>query len=248
MVGNLLLRGMIVGVLAGLLVFAFARTFGEPLVDSAIAFEDQMNQAKGETPEPEIVSRETQAGLGLLTGILVYSAAIGGLFALVFAYVHGRVSSFGPRATAALIALSAFIVIALVPDIKYPANPPSVGNPDTIGFRTELFFIMIVVSIAAFCAAISLARALRARYGAWNATIIAGLAFIVVVALAQYLLPPINEVPENFSAVTLWRFRATSLGMHAILWAVLGLGFGAWVERLLPGARSYGRNAGSLSR
>ena len=46
-----------------------------------------------------------------------------------------------------------------------------------------------------------------------------------------YLLPPINEVPENFSAMVLWRFRTTSLGMHAILWATLGLVFGALAER-----------------
>ena len=178
MVGNLLLRGMIAGVLAGLLVFAFARTFGEPLVDSAIAFEDQINQAKGETPEPEIVSRETQAGLGLFTGIMAYSVGIGGLFALAFSYAYGRVSPFGPRATAALIALAAFVAIALVPDIKYPANPPSVGNPETIGVRTEYFFVMIIISIAAMMGAVALARNLVARYGKWNATIIAGIAFV----------------------------------------------------------------------
>jgi hypothetical protein len=91
MVGNLLLRGMLVGVLAGLLSFGFARIFGEPQVDRAIAFEEQMSQAKGELPEPQLVSRETQAGLGLFTGVIVYSAAVGGLFSLVFAFVYGRV-------------------------------------------------------------------------------------------------------------------------------------------------------------
>jgi hypothetical protein len=105
MVGNLLLRGMLVGVFAGLLAFGFARIFGEPQVDRAIAFEDQMSQAKGEAPEPELVSRETQAGLGLFTGVIIYSAAIGGLFSLAFAFVYGRVGRLGPRATAALLAL-----------------------------------------------------------------------------------------------------------------------------------------------
>lgn len=238
MVGNLLLRGMIAGVLAGLLVFAFARTFGEPLVDSAIAFEDQINQAKGETPEPEIVSRETQAGLGLFTGIMAYSVGIGGLFALAFSYAYGRVSPFGPRATAALIALAAFVAITLVPDIKYPANPPSVGNPETIGVRTEYFFVMIIISIAAMMGAVALARNLVARYGQWNATIIAGIAFVAIIAVVQYAMPAINEVPDNFSAVVLWRFRVTSLGMHAILWATLGLGFGVLAEqRIGTGSR-----------
>jgi hypothetical protein len=233
---------MLVGALAGILIFAFAHTFGEPLVDRAIAFEEQAVQAAGETPEPEIVSRATQAGLGLFTGIMVYATAVGGLFALVFAYVYGRVSPFGARGTAALLAVAAFIAISLVPDIKYPANPPAVGNPDTIGARTELFFVMIVASIVAMVAAVSLARRLAMRYGSWNGVIFAAIAYIVFVGLVQYLLPAINEVPEQFSAIVLWRFRITSLGMHAILWTTLGLAFGAWAERDLPQVR-YGRTA-----
>ncbi|MBB5576824.1 MULTISPECIES: CbtA family protein [Rhizobium] len=242
MVGRLLLRGMLVGVLAGILIFAFAHTFGEPLVDRAIAFEEQAAQAAGEMPEPEIVSRATQAGLGLFTGIIIYAAAVGGLFALVFAYVYGRVSPFGARGTAALLAIAAFIAISLVPDIKYPANPPAIGTPDTIGARTELFFVMIVASIVAMVAAVSLARQLAARYGSWNGAIFAGIAYIVFIGLVQYLLPAINEVPEQFSAVVLWRFRISSLGMHAILWTTLGLAFGAWAERDLPQVRN-GRTA-----
>jgi len=245
MVGRLLLRGMIVGALAGILVFAFAHTFGEPLVDWAIGFEEKAAQAAGEAPEPEIVSRATQAGPGLLIGAVIFSTAIGGLFALVFSFVYGRVSPLGARGTAALLALAAFVTISLVPDIKYPANPPAVGNPDTIGARTELFFIMIVASVVGMIIAVGFGRRLAARYGSWNGAIIAGIGYIVFIALIQYLLPPINEVPEQFSAVVLWRFRITSLAMHAILWTTLGLAFGAWAERQLPQPRY--RNA-SLRR
>ncbi|WP_267555578.1 CbtA family protein [Rhizobium rhizogenes] len=242
MVGRLLLRGMIVGALAGILVFAFARTFGEPLVDWAIGFEEKTAQAAGEAAEPEIVSRATQAGLGLFTGIMIYSTAIGGLFALVFSFVYGRISPLGTRGTAVLLAIAAFVTISLVPDIKYPANPPAVGNPDTIGARTELFFIMIVASIVGMIVAIGLGRRLAARYGSWNGTIIAGIGYIAFIALIQYLLPSVNEVPEQFSAVVLWKFRVTSLGMHVILWTTLALGFGAWAERELPQTR-YRSNA-----
>jgi hypothetical protein len=231
MVGNLLLRGMLVGVLAGLLSFGFARIFGEPQVDRAIAFEEQMSQANGELPEPQLVSRETQAGLGLFTGVIVYSAAVGGLYSLVFAFVYGRVGRFGPRATAALLALGGFVAIALVPSLKYPANPPSVGNPETIGLRTELFFVMLVISVAALVLAVALARRLRARFGAWNATLIAGAIFFIIVAIVQYALPEINEVPEQFSAVVLWRFRVAALGVQVVLWTTIGLLFGVLTER-----------------
>ncbi len=96
-----------------------------------------------------------------------------------------------------VIAIAAFVAVVIVPNIKYPANPPAVGNPDTIGVRTELFFLMIVVSIAALVAAIALARRLAPRFGVWNAAIAAGLAYVVFIGLVQYLLPPINEVPED---------------------------------------------------
>jgi hypothetical protein len=233
MVGNLLLRGMLVGVFAGLLAFGFARIFGEPQVDRAIAFEERMSQAKGEATEPELVNRETQAGLGLFTGVIVYSAAVGGLFSLVFAFVYGRVGRFGPRATAALLALGGFVAVVLVPDLKYPANPPSVGNPETIGLRTEPFFVMLVISVAALVLAVALARRLSARYGAWNATLIAGAAFVVIIAIVQYGLPEINEVPEQFSAVVLWRFRVAALGIQVVLWTTIGLLFGVLTERSL---------------
>ena len=140
MVGSLLLRGMLVGVIAGLLAFGVARVFGEPQIDHAIAFEEQHATAAHEAPEDELVSRSTQAGIGLLTGMVIYGACIGGLFALVFAYVQGRVSGFRPRGTAALIALAGFVAIILVPQLKYPASPPAVGDPETIQARTVLYF------------------------------------------------------------------------------------------------------------
>jgi hypothetical protein len=249
MVGNLLLRGMLVGVIAGLLAFGFARVFGEPSIDRAIAFEEQVNHANAHAQpgaahqhDPELVSRETQAGLGLLTGVVVYGAAIGGLFALVFAFVYGRVGGLGPRGTAALLALGAFVALVLVPGLKYPANPPAVGSDETIGFRTALFFTMLVISVAAMVLAVVLARRLAPRYGAWNGTLLAGAAFIVAVAVAHIALPDINEVPQQFSAMVLWQFRLASLGIHVVLWTTIGLLFGGLTERSL-GERLGGRVA-----
>lgn len=243
MVGTLLLRGMIVGVIAGLFAFGFARVFGEPQVDRAIALEEQAaaaeQAASGQTTaeEPELVSRTTQAGLGLLTGVVVYGAAVGGLFSLAFAYVYGRIGGLGARATAGLLALGGFIALVAVPFLKYPATPPAVGSPETIGARTELFFVMMLVSLLAAIAAVGLAQRLWASRGGWNASIIAAGAFIIVVAIAQYALPTVNEVPEGFPADLLWHFRTASLGLHAVLWTVVGLGFGALAERSLAGYR-----------
>ena len=102
MVGSLLLRGMLVGAVAGLLAFGFARVFGEPEVDRAISFEEMTKaaphahgdapthsdahahgdahthsaaQASTEAQEPELVSRATQSGIGLAT--VVHFARLG---------------------------------------------------------------------------------------------------------------------------------------------------------------------------
>ena len=245
--GSLLWRGMIVGFIAGLLAFGILKTMGEPAVDKAIAFESAMDKAKakaehdaavarGEHPgpiveEPELVSRPVQAGIGLFTGVMTYNLAFGGLFALAFAVCYGRMGNWSPRVTAALLALSGFFAVYAVPIIKYPANPPSIGNPDTIGLRTAIYFGMILLSLASMIAAWNVRNRLVDQLGAWNASLVGAAVFLVAVVIFALVMPPLDEVPEGFPAVVLWQFRMASLGAQAIMWTVLGLGFGAWVQR-----------------
>src|SRR6516165_4812675 len=148
-VRTLLVWGMLVGIVAGLLAFGFAKIFGEPQVNRAIAFEDQMDRVMGMAPMPELVSRPLQSGVGLLTGVVVYGTALGGLFALAFAFAYQRIGRVSVRVTAVLLAGAGFLSLVLVPQLKYPPNPPSVGQPETIGYRSELFFLMILISLAA---------------------------------------------------------------------------------------------------
>jgi hypothetical protein len=247
MVGTLLMRGMLIGVVAGLLSFGFLKIVGEPAVDRAIAFETAMDEAKDkakadeamakgmlmpkEDPEPELVSRPVQAGVGLFTGVTVYNTAFGGLFALVFALAYRRMGDFGPRTTSALLAISGIVAVYVVPNLKYPANPPSVGDPETIGMRTGLYFSMIAISLAAMIAAWMLRNRLAPRYGGWNAALVAAAAYLVAVVVVSLALPAVNEVPEGFPAVVLWQFRIASAGAQLIMWTTIGLAFGALTER-----------------
>lgn len=252
MIRDLLIRGLIAGVVAGLLSFGFAKTFGEPPVELAIAFEEQQahaghshhdDHAHGTTTaeaaeaEPELVSRGVQAGLGLGTGVVVYSAALGGIFALVFAFAYGRLGALRARATAATLALFGFVTITLVPFLKYPPNPPAVGNPETLDLRTILFFGVIALSIAAAALSLSLFRRLQARRGSWYAAQIAIATFVGLNAAALFMLPSFNDVPAAFSASLLWDFRIATFGVQAVLWATFGLLFGALAERLLEAKR-----------
>ena len=247
MTGRLLVRGMLIGLVAGLLSFCFLKLAGEPSVDRAIAFEKAMDETKAkaradeaaakakpapvEEVEPELVSRPVQAGVGLLTGVVVYGTAFGGLFALVLALAYRRMADLSPRATSALLAAVGFIAVYVTPMLKYPANPPSVGLPETIGMRTSLYFAMILISLAAMIAAGMLRNQLNPRFGGWNSALIAAGAYIVVMAGVAFALPGVNEVPEDFPATVLWQFRIASLGAQLIMWTTLGLVFGVAAER-----------------
>ena len=77
------------------------------------------------------------------------------------------------------------------------------------------------------------ARSKSLQHFRWNAGLLAAAAFVGAIALAQLLLPEVNEVPDQFPAVVLWRFRIVALGMQAILWSTLGLLFGAVAEQVL---------------
>ncbi|WCD83895.1 hypothetical protein KPP03845_100214 [Streptomyces xanthophaeus] len=251
-VRGLLVRGMLAGLIAGLFAFAVAYVVGEPPVRGSIAVEEAQaakdatsapsahaghggDAASGEAAEEEeLVSRPVQSTVGLATGVLVYGVALGGIASLAFSFALGRVGRFSPRATAALTGAGAFALVYLVPFLKYPATPPAVGNPDTIGQRTTLFFLMILLSVLLGVGAIILGRRLAPRLGNWNATLAAGGGFIVAAALAFVFLPDNSDaVQPGFPAALLWEFRVASLAVQLVLWTVFAIVFGVLAQRLL---------------
>ncbi|MFD9366633.1 CbtA family protein [Streptomyces sp. NPDC060020] len=265
-VRGLLVRGMLAGLIAGLFAFAVAYVVGEPPVRGSIAVEEAQAAkdaagapsahaghgggdaapAEAAEEEEELVSRPVQSTFGLATGVLVYGVALGGIASLAFSFALGRVGGFSPRATAALTAAGAFATVYLVPFLKYPATPPAVGNPDTIGQRTTLFFLMILLSVLLGIGAIILGRRLAPRLGNWNATLTAGGAFVVAAALAFVFLPDNSDaVQPGFPAALLWEFRVASLAVQLVLWAVFAVVFGVLAQRLLAaradGAQATGR-------
>lgn len=236
MTRDLLIRGMLAGILAAILAVLFARAFAEPQIDLAIAFEGAhaaMHHAPEAAPEAELVSRTTQKSAGLLTAVGLYGAAVGGIFALVFAVTYGRIGRMGPRSLALLLALGAFLAIALVPALKYPPTPPAVGQHETVAFRTIAYFAMIAFSVVALILSIKVGTLAMARVGVLNGILLGIGGYITLVSVLQLVLPPINEVPSDFPAVVLWNFRVASIAMQALLWATIGLSFGAMADRVL---------------
>ncbi|MBL1089728.1 MULTISPECIES: CbtA family protein [Streptomyces] len=238
----LLVRGMLAGLAAGVPALLVSYVLGEPRIDAAIAFEE----AHSHEHEMEVVGRGLQSTAGLATGVLVYGVALGGIAALAFCFALGRIGRFGARATALLLSGAALVAGYVVPFLKYPANPPSVGDPDTIGKRTALYFLMMLLGLLLAVAATLLGRRLAPKLGKWYATVAAVAAFVAAVGLAYAFLPAVNEVPADFSATLLWQFRLSALAVQLVLWTAFGLVFGQLAERVVT-PRPAAERAGAVS-
>lgn len=234
MVRTFLLRGMLAGIVAGLLVFLFARWLGEPQVERSIAFEQAIDRANGAAAEPEMVSRKVQRTIGLLVGTVIYGTAIGGLFGLVFALASGRMDIRTPTTLSAFLAALGFLSVGLVPALKYPANPPAVGNPSTIGIRTASYFFLIACSIVILIFAVQMGTRIALRWRTSNRWALAAVLYASLLAILFHFLPEIDEVPLGFPATVLWKFRVATLELQGLLWATVGFLFGFLTDRNVP--------------
>ncbi|WP_054816709.1 CbtA family protein [Nocardia arizonensis] len=230
--GTLLLRGLLAGLIAGLLAATVGYFVGEPKVDAAIAIEEAASaheghaaEAAGHThgdEEEPLVSRGGQkAGQFLALGLA--GMAFGAIFAAGAHYAR-RVSTLSGPILAIALAAGGWLAIVAVPFFKYPANPPAVGDPDTINDRTLLWVAAVALGLIAVGAGVLAYRLVGARLETlrWIGGVAA---FVVVVALGYLLLPGVDEVKADFPATLLWQFRVASMAETATLWAALGLGF-----------------------
>lgn len=241
-----LIRGLIAGLFAGIVAFGVAFALGEPQIDDAIALEEaaaahhsteEAHAEEAVAAEPGMVeiSRDHQKSFGLLTGTAVIGTALGGLTALAAAAVIGRLGRLSARGSTLLVAGIGFVAVALVPFLKYPATPPAVGDPGTIGDRTVEYFAMLLISVLAAIAAVVVARKLLERVDGVTAGLVAAGGFVVVVSVAGLLLPSVNEVGA-FPADLLWYFRRSSILTLASLWASIAVVLTVLVGRLYDAA------------
>lgn len=238
---DLLLRGMLAGIVASVLAIGFASLFGEPAIERAIAFEEQAARADDHAPsqghagavteDAEPVTRSVQRTAGLVAGLVGLGVAFGGIVAIAFAFARGRLGALSDRATALTVAALAFVAMYLLPFLKYPANPPAVGIPETLQARTAAYVGMFVLSVLITVGAIVLQRRLAQARSGWDASLIAAAAFVGAFAAAALVMPSFAEVPQAFPADALWRFRIASMGTQLTLWLGIGLAFGMLTER-----------------
>jgi hypothetical protein len=214
--------GLLVGLLAGL----FAFFIGEPVLDRAVALEEA---SEGDHHE-EIFSRSTQkVGLFFATGL--FGVTVGGVFGIAYAFFRDRLAAGSDLGRSVSLAGAIFVGAFLIPFLKYPANPPSVGDPSTIRERTASYFALVALSLLTMLVAWLTARTLKARgLDAPRRRIMVGVGLVLVVAVLFVSLPA-GPSAEGFPSGLLWAFRLSSLGTQVVFWAGLGLLFGWLCER-----------------
>ena len=181
--------------------------------------------------EEEVFSRSIQK-VGLFFAMGLSGVFVGGLFGMAYAYFRGRLASGSEWNRSLSLAGATFVGAFLIPFVKYPANPPGVGDPATIGSRTVSYFAMVALSLLVVLGAWYAARALRVRGGV-NAParhLAVGLGAAVAVGVLFLVLPAAPD-PGEFPAGLLWDFRLSSLGTQLVLWTGLGVAFGLLSER-----------------
>ena len=226
MVSAYLRRGMAAGLLVGLLAGLFAFFIGEPVLDRAVALEEASEGAHHE----EIFSRSTQkVGLYFATGL--FGVTVGGVFGIAYAFFRDRLAAGSDLGRSVSLAGAIFVGAFLIPFLKYPANPPSVGDPSTIRERTAAYFALVALSLLTMLVAWLTARTLKARgLDAPRRRIMVGVGLVLVVAVLFVSLPA-GPSAEGFPSGLLWAFRFSSLGTQVVFWAGLGLLFGWLCER-----------------
>ncbi|MGK2881177.1 MAG: CbtA family protein [Mycobacterium sp.] len=255
-------RGLLAGVLGGLLAFVFARIFVEPLIDLAIGYEDGVGAAHeamqaasgaeahshGEEGGFEI-TRGIQANPGLAFGVIGFGLAMGALFAVAYVAAYGRFGSRSARLLSVQVAAGLFVALYLVPFLKYPPSPPAVSLDETINQRTLLYVLLVAISAALIIGAAYLREQLVARLDQWNATLAAIAAYIVAIAVVFLVMPGIHETPgplvddagvivyAGFPADVFYEFRLFSLLTQVVLWATIALVFAPLAARLLEDKR-----------
>lgn len=167
---------------------------------------------------------------GEVVAAAVYGISLGALFGIIFAYSKNALPGSNNKKKALFLAGILWFVLYLVVAIKYPANPPAVGNPETIYYREALYVAFIAIS--GFTALILALLWKRVKIN--SKKIVFPLVYAGIMT-AAYLAMPANPDPINISMELVQNFRVWTAVTIGIFWGLLGIIFGSlWDKFIRP--------------
>lgn len=226
---------LLAGAIAGTILGAINQVVVEPYIDHAIELEMLQQNTTAQSgqvitnPAEFAAYRFWQKGGEIIAGTIL-GLSIGSLYGIVFAYTRGSISGTNNNKKKALIVAGImWLVLFLMPALKYPPNPPAVGNPETIYYRQSLYVAFLAIS---GFSALGLAFLYRKMMVAPSnntkkKVIIIPSAVYAAIMAGAYLAMPANPDPINAPIDLVIGFRITSAITISMFWAVLGVIFGA---------------------
>lgn len=140
-----------------------------------------------------------------MAAALLLGAVLGVVLAIAAAALHHCLAARDEFGRVAKVALGAFIATSVIPGLKYPANPPTVGNPDTIGQRTSNYLLLMAAAILSLFAAFVLWQYLSDRgVTGGSRFLLGGGGFVLLVTIAMVTFPASPDAinPPNSDAAT----------------------------------------------
>lgn len=204
----------------------------EPFLDSAIELENRALFESGEekdTPQfrAEYDSYRYWQKSGMILAGGIFGMAIGSLFGIVFAYSKKTLP--GKHAVQKTLLLSGLMwfTIFIIPFLKYPANPPTVGDPETIVLRSLLYLSFIAISGFGAVGFYQLYKRLKTK------KIIVFLGYASFISIAFVLMPANpDEVSAPMDLVN--EFRIMSAISMSIYWVAIAIVMGLLWQKLRP--------------
>lgn len=222
---------LLAGAIAGTTLGAINQVAVEPYIDHAVELEMQNAGQSDQAINPAQFTayRLWQKGGEIVAGTIL-GLSIGSLFGIVFAYTRSSIPGSNNKKKALLVAGIMWFVLFLIPALKYPANPPAIGDPETIYYRQSLYVAFLAISGFSALGLAFLYGGMRAL-NTKKAIIPAAYAAIITGA---YLAMPTNPDPINAPMDLVIGFRITSAITISMFWGVLGVFFGTFWDKLNP--------------
>jgi predicted cobalt transporter CbtA len=222
---------LLAGAIAGTILGAMNQVVVEPFIEHAIELEKQNTAQSGQIINPAEFAayRLWQRGGEIVAGT-VLGLSIGSLFGIVFAYSRSSVPGSNNKKKGLIVAGIMWFALFLMPALKYPANPPAVGDPETIYYRQFLYITFLAIS---GFSALGLAFLYRKMGYLHTKKAIIPSAYAAIMAGA-YLAMPANPDPLNAPMDLVIGFRITSTITISLFWGLLGVIFGALWDKLKP--------------
>jgi len=219
------------GVIAGVILAGVNYFVAEPFIDQAIGIEVDNSIASGEVVDFDELSsyrvwqKEGTFAAGAFLG-LTYGAILG----IVYVISRKYLPSSDDRKKALILAAIMCLSLYIVPFIKYPANPPAVGDPETIGLRDSLYTSYQLASgLIALGVSILMYKLQRISYIKYVIPII----YLGLVAFIYAIFPANpDEITAPMDLVN--AFRAVTFGTMVMFYLVLGTIFGIMWNKFKP--------------